>query len=242
MSEPSPAATERLSRKVSELAACSRAQAEQYIEGGWVRVDGEVVESPQFMIADQCVELDSAARLDATEPATMLLHKPAGLALADAAALVSEVTRVEGDERRGIRTLQRHFAHLQALMPLDDEASGLVVVSQDGRVAKRLKDDGAKLEQEFLVEISGEAGPYALSRLARGLSYQGRELAPCKVSWQNEIRLRFAIKNVRPGQLRDMCAQVGLQVVTIRRLRIGRIGLNKMPVGQWRYMPASERF
>ena len=242
MSDPTLPTPERLSRKVSDLAACSRAQAEQYIEGGWVKVDGEVVESPQFLVADQCVELDPAAKLEATEPATMLLHKPVGMASADAASLVTETTRVEGDERRGMRTLQRHFAHLQSLMPLDDDASGLVVVSQDARVARRLKEDGAKIEQEYLVEINGEAGPYALSRLARGLSYQGRVLAPCKVSWQNEIRLRFAIKDVRPGQLRDMCAQVGLEVVSIRRLRIGRIGLNKMPVGEWRYMPASERF
>ncbi len=242
MSDLPASPSERLSRKVSDLAACSRAQAEQYIEGGWVRVDGEVIESPQFMVDDQAVELDPAATLETTEPATMLLHKPLGLAFADSPSLVTEASRVDGDERRGLRSLQRHFAHLQALMPLDDDASGLVVVSQDGRVAKRLKEDAARIEQEFLVEIEGEAGPYALSRLARGLSYQGRVLAPCKVSWQNEIRLRFAIKDVRPGQLRDMCAQVGLRVVAIRRLRIGRIGLNKMPVGEWRYMPASERF
>lgn len=242
MSDPSHPSAERLSRKVSDLAACSRAQAEQYIEGGWVKVDGEVVESPQFLVADQCVEVDPDARLETTEPATMLLHKPVGMGFADAASLVTEATRVEGDERRGMRTLQRHFAHLQPLMPLDDEASGLVVVSQDGRVARRLKEEGAKIEQEFLVEIDGQAGPYTLSRLARGLSYQGRVLPACKVSWQNEIRLRFAIKDVRPGQLRDMCAQVGLRVVAIRRLRIGRIGLNKMPVGEWRYMPANERF
>ncbi|QOW18577.1 rRNA pseudouridine synthase [Lysobacter ciconiae] len=236
---PSP---ERLSRKVSDLAACSRAQAEQYIEGGWVKVDGEVVESPQFMVDAQCVELDPDARLEASEPATMLLHKPADLAFSDSVSLITEANRIEGDERRGIRTLQRHFSHLQPLMPLDDDASGLVVASQDPRTARRLKEDGAKLEQEYLVEIDGQAGPYTLSRLARGLSYEGRTLPTCKVSWQNEIRLRFAIKDVRPGQLRDMCAQVGLRVVAIRRLRIGRIGLNKMPVGQWRYMPVSERF
>ena len=243
MSDHPTPTPERLSRKVSDLAACSRAQAEQYIEGGWVTVDGEVVESPQFLVeAAQCVELDPDARLEASEPATMLLHKPANLPFAESVSLVTEATRIDGDERRGIRTLQRHFAHLQPLMPLDDDASGLVVVSQDARTARRLKEDGAKLEQEFLVEIDGQAGPYTLSRLARGLSYEGRTLPPCKVSWQNEIRLRFAIKDVRPGQLRDMCAQVGLRVVAIRRLRIGRIGLNKMPVGQWRYMPASERF
>lgn len=242
MSDSANPTAERLSRKVSDLAACSRAQAEQYIQGGWVRVDGEVVESPQFMVDEQCVELDPDARLDTIEPATMLLHKPVGHAFGASASLVTDASRVEGDERRGIRTLQRHFAHLQPLMPLDDDASGLVVVSQDGRVAKRLKDDAARIEQEFLVEVDGQTGPYTLSRLARGMSYQGRALPSCKVSWQNEIRLRFAIKDVRPGQLHDMCAQVDLRVVAIRRLRIGRIGLNKMPVGQWRYMPASERF
>lgn len=233
---------ERLARRVSELAACSRAQAEQYIEGGWVRVDGEVVEAPQFIVAGQCVELDPDARLEVAEPATMLLHKPVGEAFDATAALVSEDNRAEGDHRRGMRVLQRHFAHLVPLMPLDTEASGLVVLSQDARVARRLKEDAARLEQEFLVEVSGQTGPYTLSRLARGMTCQGRVLEPCKVSWQNEVRLRFAIKDVRPGQLREMCAQVGLDVVAIRRLRIGRIGLNKMPVGQWRYVPASERF
>ncbi|MGY0556684.1 rRNA pseudouridine synthase [Lysobacter sp. A421] len=246
MSDPSqddaPPSSERLSRRVSGLAACSRAQAEQYIAGGWVRVDGEVVESPQFMVAGQCVEVDPDAQLEAAEPATMLLHKPAGVAFEDSAPLIIESSRVEGDHRRGIRVLQRHFSHLTPSMPLDSDASGLVVLSQDPRVLRRLKEDGAKLEQEFLVEISGQAGPYTLSRLARGLSYQGRVLGPCKVSWQNEIRLRFAIKDVRPGQLRDMCAQVGLEVVATRRLRIGRIGLNKMPVGQWRYQPVTDRF
>lgn len=241
-SDDAPLPSERLSRHVSELAACSRAQAEQYIAGGWVRVDGEVVESPQFMVTGQCVELDPDARLEATEPATMLLHKPLDIAFEASASLIVESNRIEGDHRRGTRVLQRHFSHLTPAMPLDNDASGLVVVSQDARVLRRLKEDGAKLEQEFLVEISGQSGPYTLSRLARGLSFQGRVLGPCKVSWQNEIRLRFAIKDVRAGQLRDMCAQVGLEVVAIRRLRIGRIGLNKMPAGQWRYQPVSDRF
>jgi 23S rRNA pseudouridine2604 synthase len=97
------------------------------------------------------------------------------------------------------------------------------------------------------VEVSGEAGPYTLARLTRGLSYGGRMLPQCKVSWQSENRLRFAIKEVRNGQLRDMCAQVGLEVVSIRRLRIGRIPIGKgpegaMPAGQWRYLRVGEKF
>jgi 23S rRNA pseudouridine2604 synthase len=109
-------------------------------------------------------------------------------------------------------------------------------------VWRRLTEDAEQIEQEFIVEVSGEIAPYGLRRLNEGLSYQGRELRPCKVSWQNEFRLRFAIKGPQPGQVRDMCAQVGLQVVAMRRLRIGRLSLGKLPAGEWRYLPVGEKF
>ena len=141
-----------------------------------------------------------------------------------------------------MRLLQRHFHRLTPLMPLDAEASGLMVLTQDGRVWRRLSEDRDDIEQEFVVEVDGEIAPYGLQRLSHGLSYGGRALPPCKVSWQSEIRLRFAIKGVQGGQLRDMCAQVGLDVVAIRRLRIGRVALAKMPEGAWRYLrPPSAR-
>ncbi|MGO1070458.1 rRNA pseudouridine synthase [Lysobacter sp. CA199] len=236
MSEPV-----RLDKRVAELAGCSRAQAQQYIEGGWVRVDGEVVEEPQAAVSGQRVELDPDARLEPAEPATMLLHKPAGVDFMNAPDLVVPAAQAEGD-LSGVRLLKRHFQRLTPLMPIDAEASGIVVLSQDGRVWRRLTEDYAQIEQEFVVEVSGELGPYGLKRLAHGLGYRGRPLAPCKVSWQNETRLRFAIKNLQGGQLRHMCAQVGLTVVSSKRLRIGRVSLSKMPVGQWRYFPVSERF
>jgi len=241
--QPDPAMTAptRLSRQVAELVRCSRNDAEQYISGGWVTVDGVVVDEPQTMITTQLIEVDPAAQLETTEPATMLLHKPESVAFEATPTLVTPETRAEGDIT-GIRTLPRHFHRLTPLMPLDTEASGLVVLSQDGRVWRRLTEDFDSIEQEFVVEISGTTGPYTLSRLARGLSYQGRALPACKVSWQNEVRLRFAIKAVQPGQLRDMCAQVGLDVIAIKRLRIGRVSLSKMPAQQWRYLPVSERF
>ncbi len=235
----------RLARRVAELARCSRAEAEQYVQGGWVRVGGQVVEDPARLVADEHVEVDPAARLQANEPATILLHKPAGVeAFADphaAAALVAPDTRWSEDAS-GVRLLGQHFRRLVPLAPLEREASGLVVLSQDGRVRRRLVEDGDAIEHEYVVEVAGTAGPWTLGRLSRGLHYQGRELAPCKVSWQNETRLRFAIKAVREGQLRDMCAQVGLEAVSIRRIRIGRIPLAKMPAGSWRYLPVGEKF
>jgi len=235
----------RLSKRVSELAGCSRADAEHYIEGGWVLVDGKVIEAPQHIVSTEHVELDPAAVLEAPEPATVLLHKPAGFDAIDgrnpAAALVTPATRWAADPT-GVRLLQRHFIRLTPLVPLDTDVSGLMVLTQDGRVWRRLTEDAAQIEQEFVVEVAGDIAPYGLRRLNHGLSYRGRELPPCKVSWQNEFRLRFAIKDVQPGQIRDMCAQVGLQVVAIRRLRIGKISLGKMPPGEWRYLPVGDRF
>ena len=235
----------RLAKQVSELARCSRIEAEQYIKGGWVSVNGRVVEDPAHPVTTETVTIDPAAQLEAVEPATILLHKPVGYDTISgrkaAAGLVQPETRWDEDPS-GVRLLERHFHRLTPLVPLDAEASGLMVLTQDGRVWRRLTEDGDEIEQEFLVEVSGEIGPYGLRKLNHGLHYNGRALPPCKVSWQNEIRLRFALKGVQGGQLRDMCKQVGLDVVAIRRLRIGKVPLAKMPVGAWRYLPVGERF
>ena len=207
---------------------------------------------PQLKVAtaDAAVQSLSADLLASGEVAgkpfeTNLLHKPAGFDAIHgpkpAAELVQPTTRWP-DDPSGVRLLQRHFHNLTPLVPLDTEASGLMVLTQDGRVWRRLTEDGDQIEQEFVVEVKGDIAPYGLHKLNHGLHYGGRALAPCKVSWQNEVRLRFAIKGVQGGQLRDMCAQVGLDVVAIRRIRIGRIALTKMPAGTWRCLPAGERF
>ena len=235
----------RLSKRVADLAQCSRADADSYIENGWVSVDGQVVEAPQHLVTNERVELDPAAVLEAPEPATVLFHKPVGFDAIEgrnpAAKLVEPATRW-ADDPSGVRLLQRHFIRLTPLVPLETEASGLMVLTQDGRVWRRLTEDAAQIEQEFVVEVAGDIAPYGLRKLNHGLRYRGRELAPCKVSWQNEFRLRFALKDVQPGQIQDMCAQVGLNVVAMRRLRIGKVPLAKMPPGAWRYLPVGERF
>lgn len=235
----------RLAKRLTALVGCSRSEAEQYIKGGWVTVDGAVVENPAHPVSTETVALDPAAKLEAVEPATILLHKPPGYDTISgprpAADLVQPDTRWP-DEPSGVRLLQRHFNRLTPLVPLDAEAGGLMVLTQDGRVWRRLTEDRDDIEQEFIVEVSGDIAPWGLAKLNHGLHYGGRALPPCKVSWQNEIRLRFALKGVQGGQLRDVCAQVGLEVVAIRRIRIGRIPLAKMPVGSWRYLPVGDRF
>jgi 23S rRNA pseudouridine2604 synthase len=234
----------RLAKRLAEQLACSRQDAEQYILGGWVLVDGEVVEEPQFKVADQRVELAAGAELAMPQPATILLHKPALFDSTDggnpATRLLSASTHW-AEDASGVRPLKRHFHHLVAVMPLERDAAGLLVLTQDPRLLRRMREDAMKLEQEFIVEVDGEIAPYGLRRLEHGLSFNGRGLAPIKVSWQSETRLRFALKGVQPGQLVHMCREVGLAVVTMKRIRIGRVPLAKMPPGEWRYLPEDER-
>lgn len=228
-----------MDRRVASVLGCSRTLAQKYIEGGWVTVDGRVCEAAQQRIsAGQSVLVRSDAELTEFEPATMLLHKPAGIPAEQTPALVNASTAAD----LHARVLQRHFDGLTPLIALSAEIGGLAVVSQDPRVARRLREDAATLEQEYEVEVSGKIAPYGLALLRHGLSFGGRALAPAKVSWQSERRLRFAIKDVRDGQLTAMCEQVGLSVVGARRLRIGRVSLAGLPTSTWRLMQPAERF
>lgn len=185
-------------------------------------------------------EPDSRDPLTAADPATVLLHKPAGVDSTAAASLIVAGQRWAGDAT-GIQPLPEHFLRQVPAMPLETAASGLLFFSQDPRRLRWLREDASHLEQEFNVEVTGAIVAGGLRHLEHGLSYLGRFLPPTKVSWQNETRLRFAIKDVRDGQLAYMCAAVGLAIVSIKRLRIGRVSLAKIPAGEWRYLPTGEK-
>ncbi len=232
---------QRLSKVVAALVPCSRREAEQYIAEGWVRVDGRVVDEPQFHVGAERVEVDPAARLQAPVPATFLVHKPAGMELQRLQDLLGAASRWEGDTS-GIRRIRSHAAGLVPLLPLPVPASGLAVFSQDGRVVRKLREDADMLEQELVAEVAGTIVPNGLQRLCRGLAHEGKPLPPARVSWQSEQRLRFALKGIAPEWVPWMCAQVGLQLTALRRLRVGRVPLAGLPAGQWRYLRPDERF
>ncbi|MDO8263635.1 MAG: rRNA pseudouridine synthase [Gallionella sp.] len=231
----------RLAKRIAELVPCSRREAELYIAGGWVMVDGQVVEEPQFMVSQQKVELHPEASLTPVEPATMLFHLPPGMDASSAQQLISSDTRAS-DDPSGIHMLKQHFVRLTQCTPLEMNASGLLVFTQDFRVARKLKDDAATIEQEYVVEVAGELPADGLRLLNHGLTFNGRALPPIKVSWQNETRLRFALKGVHPGQIAHMCMSVGLQVQSMKRIRIGRVAMAKLQPGSWRYLMPHERF
>jgi 23S rRNA pseudouridine2604 synthase len=239
---PTPDEAQRLSKVVAARVACSRREAEQYISEGWVRVDGQVVEEPQFRVAaTQRVEVDPKARLQAPVVATILLHKPAGMDTRKAQASIAAATQWTGDTS-GIRLAKSHHVGLVPLLELAPPASGLLVFSQDRGVVRKLTQDAAFIEQEWNAEVTGTIAPNGLARLNRGLVRDGKPLPPARVSWQSETRLRIAAKGIAADAIEWMCAQVGLELVALRRLRIGRIPMAGLPAGQWRYLPPGERF
>jgi len=231
----------RLSKRLVELVGCSRREAELYIEGGWVTVDGEVVEEPQFKVDTQKVELNPEAKATAPEPVTIILHKPAATDADSALQLITQ-GKLSEEHSFGKRPLKGHFMRLEAISTLQANASGLMVFSQDWKILRKLTDDRSKIEQEYVVEISGEMVAHGLNRLNHGLTYKGKELPAVKASWQNENRLRFAMKNPQPGVIAQLCEAVGLKIVSIRRIRIGGVSMGKLPEGQWRYMTTKEKF
>lgn len=235
MSEP-----QRLSKRLMELAQCSRREAELYIEGGWVSVDGEVIEQPQWKVQDEKVELHPDADLTSAAPVTLVVNCPAMERAPDINS-VDAASRWDGDAAP-VRVLSCHLRRLQAALPLARGEQGMQVLTQDLGLARYLSSVQANIEQEFVVEVQGELSADQLASLNHGLSFNGRPLRPAKVSWQSEARLRFALKNPQPGQIANMCEQVGLQVKQIKRIRIGAIPLRKMPLNAWRYLPGDTRF
>lgn len=231
----------RLSKRLIEVIGCSRREAELYIEGGWVTVDGEVVDEPQFKVGEQTVALLPDAVLTAPEPVTILFNQLPDLDIDGAHALISPAT-LSAEHRFGTRPLKGHFLRLNSGAPLQKNASGLLVFTQDWKILRKLTDDLAKLEQEYVVEVSGDMIEHGLSRLNQGRTHKGQVLPPVKASWQSETRLRFALKNPAPGLVAALCASVGLTPTSIKRIRIGGVAMGKLPAGQWRYLAKTEKF
>jgi 23S rRNA pseudouridine2604 synthase len=238
MSEPV-----RLAKRLAAMLPCSRSQAEQYIEGGWVRVNGQVVEEPQFRVSDEKIELDPKANLMELTPVTLLLHKPAGHASPQQLLNAASHWR---EDLSGMRVLKRHFSQLDDAVALEPAASGLLVFTQDWRVARKLSEDAQLIEVEVIVEVQGEVSPAQLQLLMRDTDARGQPLPAAKVSvnssGEGSSKLRFAIKGVHPGLIAYLCERTGLKILAMKRIRIGRVPMTQLPSGQWRYLQAHERF
>jgi len=239
----------RLSKLMSEQGLCSRREADSYIEQGLVFVDGErITELGTRIFPHQKITLAKGAQVQQQARVTILLHKPMAYVSGQAedgyqpaVTLVSAATRYAGDKA----PLKFSPGHLRGLAPagrLDIDSTGLLVLTQDGRIAKLLIGEESKIEKEYLVRVQGQLSEQGLKLLNHGLSLDGQALKPAKVSWQNEDQLRFVLREGKKRQIRRMCELVGLRVVGLKRVRIGQVKLADLPVGQWRYLGPNERF
>jgi 23S rRNA pseudouridine2604 synthase len=239
----------RLSKRMSELGLCSRREADEWIENGWVSVDGAVVTTLGTRVRpDAHITIDSAARRHQSQQVTILLNKPIGYVSGqaeDGYQPASVLIRAETRWPQDRSPLAFRPSHLRGLAPagrLDIDSTGLLVFTQDGRVARRLIGSDSEIEKEYLVRVEGQLAPAGLALLQHGLALDGVPLKPARVSWQNEHQLRFVLREGRKRQIRRMCELVGLAVTGLKRVRTGSVVLGKLPAGQWRYLGADESF
>ena len=241
--------TLRLSKRMAELGLCSRREADEYIEKGWVRVDGRVVSELGFRVRpEQAIELDRRGQTAQDRRVTILLNKPVGYVSGQAedgyepaSVLITAENRWAEDPSE-TRFLNTHHRGLAPAGRLDIDSIGLLVFTQDGRIARALIGEDSAIEKEYHVRVEGTLDAEGLKLLNHGLSLDGEALRPAKVSWLNEDQLRFVLREGKKRQIRRMCELVGLKVVGLKRVRIGRVMLGNLPPGQWRYLGANEVF
>nr|WP_309585239.1 pseudouridine synthase [Paraburkholderia phenoliruptrix] len=250
--------TLRLSKLMSELGLCSRREADEWIEKGWVLVDGERIDTLGTKVRpDQRIEIDPAAEAAQASQVTVLIHKTVGYVSGQAEdgyqpaiTLVTPENRWEGD-RSDIRFSVAHLRQLAPAGRLDIDSTGLLVLTQDGRIAKQLIGGHSEIDKEYLVrvaygehtvDVESHFPPESLALLRHGLSLDDVPLKPAQVSWQNGEQLRFVLREGKKRQIRRMCELVGLEVIGLKRVRMGRVMLGALPPGQWRYLGPDESF
>ncbi len=249
--------TVRLSKRMAELGMTSRRQADEWISNGWVRVDGVVVDVLGTKIdPDAHITIDETATELQADLLTVILNKPIGYVSGQAedghlpaAVLVTEQNRWARDHC-GVAFPVGRTRRLVPAGRLDLDSNGLLVLTEDGRVARTLIGDrgeaGSPIDKEYLVQVERyEPGPLSargLDLLRHGLHLDRRQLLPAVVEWVSDDTLRFVLREGRKRQIRRMCGLVGLDVVALRRIRVGNVQLGDLPVGKWRALAPEERF
>jgi 23S rRNA pseudouridine2604 synthase len=243
----------RLSKRMSELGIASRREADEWIPKGWVRVDGKVVtELGSRVLPGQLISIEAKARDAQALKVTVLIHKPIGYVSGQAedgyepASVLVTPQNQWREDRSGVRFLQSHLRGLAPAGRLDIDSTGLLVLTQDGRIAKQLIGEDSEIEKEYLVRVQSQDGQPLpddkLDLLRHGLELDGEPLRPAQVEWVNDDQLRFVLREGKKRQIRRMCEAVGLKVIGLKRVRIGQVMLGDLPPGAWRYLRGTERF
>ncbi|MDN5502476.1 MAG: pseudouridine synthase [Comamonas sp.] len=247
----------RINKRIADMGLCSRREADEWVENGWVKVNGEVATMGQNVVPGDRIEIDQKAQDRQDQQVTILLNKPMGYVSGQAedghepaVVLITNENRWNEDRSK----TRFNFSQLKGLAPcgrLDIDSVGLLVLTQDGRVARQIIGEDSEVDKEYLVRVTfGDRDvdvqsvfpEEKLALLRHGLSLDEQPLKPAQVDWQNPEQLRFVLTEGKKRQIRRMCEQVGLKVVGLKRIRIGGVTLGNLPTGQWRYLAAHESF
>ena len=235
---------QRVNKWLAQSGVCSRREAEALIESGAVFIDGEKVDDVGRKIAPgQTLVLNDRAEAGHAAQISVVIHKPAGLVSA----------QPEGDQIPAARLLKREnlFGHASiapssraSLAPmgrLDQDSRGLLVLSEDGVLAKAVIGPESQVDKEYVVTVKGRVDRAKIALLRHGLELDGRKLKPAKVKLEDTQVLRVVLTEGRNRQIRRMCELVQLEVTDLLRVRIGPLALGDLPEGKWRLLTGAER-
>ena len=240
----------RLSKYLSQKGICSRREAELFIQNGWLQVDGKVVCELGTQVDDDCqVVVDQQAQEYQKQMLTILLNKPIGYVSSQpeknykpAVSLIKRQTQYQSQELPDTRTINWPINGLAPAGRLDIDSSGLLVFTQDGRIARKLIASDSQIEKEYLVRVDKPMRAGQIKRLSHGLKLDDIILQKAIVEPLDKKYFRMILTEGRKRQIRRMCAMVGLEVVGLKRVRIGNVRLGPLRSGKWRLLGTDENF
>ena len=227
---------------------CSRREADAFIQKGWVFVDNVKITVLGTKISPcQTITLSPAAQAHSQQLMTILLNKPIEFVSGQPEKGYKHALSLITPDRchhplTNINTSSFPIKYLAPAGRLDIDSQGLLVYTQDGRIARQLIGADSPIEKEYLVRVTGIITPGILNRLRHGLSLDGKKLKPAVITQRHANLLQFILHEGRKRQIRRMCEKIDLQVTGLKRVRIGRIVLGGLPVGKWRQLAPHERF
>ena len=237
----------RLSKLMSQRGICSRREADRLIEQGLVRVNGEIVNTLGVKFSEDVdIQLTQRAKALQDDLVTIMINKPVGYVSGQAeddyvpaVRLITQETHSDTDQTK-LRLKPAHFKGLAPAGRLDIDSQGVLVLTQDGRIAKQLIGENTELEKEYLVRVEGEITDAQIERLTFGLELDGKPLKRAKVKELNADQVQIILREGKKRQIRRMCEAVGLHVTGLKRVRVGELRLGKLEEGQWRFVLPEE--
>ncbi len=234
----------RINKYLADRGLCSRREADDFIKRGLVRVNGEVLTDLSYRVKkDDQVKVDLKVQKELGEKKTLIIHKPIGYVSAQAEEDYIPAIRLVVEENyygksRPERIEYKGFAPAGRL---DIDSTVLLILTQNGKLAKDIISPDSNVEKEYIVVVEGELDGKKINKLRHGLSLDQRQLKPAFVEEIEPQVLKFILKEGRKRQIRRMCELVDLKVTHLKRVRIGQIQLGDLPLGHWRFLQKGEK-